>query len=420
MSSAEETAKAASPKSLKDERLCVIKRVAELPLVSSAYEKVSATYTSAKESHPAIQAVCDRAEVGVKAIASTAASGAQPFLDKFEDQITAVDTLACKSLDVLQETFPVVHQTVDQVVSGARGLLTESLTPVYTRVTEAAQEMAKSAMKIGMDNVMESDVAQMMIYRVGRLLDHSDEWVDEYLPITDIELMDLAKSVVLEDFDEIPMPILRNDLSYYMRLSSLSAKIRRRAYYSTLEKIQQVQRTIDMTLFQFEQYMYMMKFTLRTWEYKFQQGQEKLRQMFQEYVRGWPKRSQFIEFSQFGEEEMASQALKVSQTVAQQMYANCLQVLADMEDLPVDVKEKIQQAQSNAEDLQAAITRAQSFQGVPIPLRHWSSERRARAQQAMEYESRKPPHTGVVEPLSSAGVHSQEVTDPEESAKVVA
>ena len=61
-------------------------RVASLPLVSSAYDMVSAAYISTKESHPYVKSVCDAAEKGVKTVASAAASGAQPLLSKLEPQ----------------------------------------------------------------------------------------------------------------------------------------------------------------------------------------------------------------------------------------------------------------------------------------------------------------------------------------------
>lgn len=66
---------------------CVITdRVANLPLVSSAYDMVSSAYASTKESHPYVKLVCDVAETGVKTIAAVAVSGAQPILDKLEPQ----------------------------------------------------------------------------------------------------------------------------------------------------------------------------------------------------------------------------------------------------------------------------------------------------------------------------------------------
>uniref|UniRef100_A0A803W5I7 Uncharacterized protein n=1 Tax=Ficedula albicollis TaxID=59894 RepID=A0A803W5I7_FICAL len=61
-------------------------RVANLPLVSSAYDMVSSAYTCTKESHPYVRSVCDAAERGVKTLTAAAASGAQPLLTRLEPQ----------------------------------------------------------------------------------------------------------------------------------------------------------------------------------------------------------------------------------------------------------------------------------------------------------------------------------------------
>lgn len=60
--------------------------MASLPLVSSAYDMVSAAYASTKDSHPYMRSMCDVAEKGVKTLGAVAASGAQPLLAKLEPQ----------------------------------------------------------------------------------------------------------------------------------------------------------------------------------------------------------------------------------------------------------------------------------------------------------------------------------------------
>lgn len=60
--------------------------MANLPLVSSAYDMVSTAYASTKENHPYIKSVCDVAEKGMKTITAAAVSGAQPILTKLEPQ----------------------------------------------------------------------------------------------------------------------------------------------------------------------------------------------------------------------------------------------------------------------------------------------------------------------------------------------
>uniref|UniRef100_A0A8C3FI37 PLIN3 protein n=1 Tax=Chrysemys picta bellii TaxID=8478 RepID=A0A8C3FI37_CHRPI len=90
----------------------VVGRVADLPLVRSACEMASDSYAATKETHPAMKAVCDVAETGVRAITSAAVTGAQPILDQLESQIAAANEYACKGLDTLEGKLPVLQQTV--------------------------------------------------------------------------------------------------------------------------------------------------------------------------------------------------------------------------------------------------------------------------------------------------------------------
>uniref|UniRef100_A0ABM5FRJ8 Perilipin n=1 Tax=Pogona vitticeps TaxID=103695 RepID=A0ABM5FRJ8_9SAUR len=433
MSSAEEETKTASPQSTEEEHWCVLKKVSDLPLVSSTYEMVSASYTSAKESHPAIQAVCDMAEVGVKAIATTAASGAQPLLDKLEPQIAVVDNIACKSLDKLQETLPVVQQAVEKVVSGAKGLLTESLAPVYTRVTEAKDamssvvdlaretahehmEMAKSAVRSGVNTMMETSVGQMMAEGVDRMIDKSDELIDDYLPMTDDELAALAASVALEDPDVAPLEKQKEEQSYYVRLGSLSAKLRTRAYHHSLMKVRIVKQAAQEALFQLGQVIELIKYTKRSVD---QKVQDKLQRMWQEWIKGQPSQT-----SEANQVEMESRALKISHNIAQKMQANCLKLLADMQGLPDALKEKVQQAHNNMEELQAALSKASSFEDVPSGFLKESQEKidkaQAAVQEVMEYVTKNAPLTWVVGPFSPAGASSGESAEREENTKAAA
>ncbi|XP_027488096.1 perilipin-3-like, partial [Corapipo altera] len=74
----------AQPKA--EEQQSIGTRVANLPLVSSAYDMVSSAYSSTKESHPYVRSVCDAAEKGVKTLTAAAVSGAQPLLTRLEPQ----------------------------------------------------------------------------------------------------------------------------------------------------------------------------------------------------------------------------------------------------------------------------------------------------------------------------------------------
>ncbi|KAK2087098.1 Perilipin-3 [Saguinus oedipus] len=64
----------------------VVDRVANMPLISSTCDMVSAAYASTKDSHPHVKTVCDAAEKGVRTLTAAAVSGAQPILSKLEPQ----------------------------------------------------------------------------------------------------------------------------------------------------------------------------------------------------------------------------------------------------------------------------------------------------------------------------------------------
>uniref|UniRef100_A0A3B3RH02 Perilipin-2-like n=1 Tax=Paramormyrops kingsleyae TaxID=1676925 RepID=A0A3B3RH02_9TELE len=87
-----------------------MKRLLDLPLVSSTCYLVSVVYCNMKESHPRVKPFCEVAETGVKTIASVAATGAAPIIVKFQPQIAGANQLMCKYLDKTEEAFPVLQQ----------------------------------------------------------------------------------------------------------------------------------------------------------------------------------------------------------------------------------------------------------------------------------------------------------------------
>uniref|UniRef100_A0A8D2Q2B6 Uncharacterized protein n=1 Tax=Varanus komodoensis TaxID=61221 RepID=A0A8D2Q2B6_VARKO len=100
----------------------VVVRIAEMPLVSSAYDKVSATYAETKEAHPLVKSILDAAETGIKKAATVAAIGVQPVLTHLEHQIAVVNEFACQGLNKLEEQLPILKQPVDKRRTFFQGL----------------------------------------------------------------------------------------------------------------------------------------------------------------------------------------------------------------------------------------------------------------------------------------------------------
>uniref|UniRef100_A0A3Q0QZG8 Uncharacterized protein n=1 Tax=Amphilophus citrinellus TaxID=61819 RepID=A0A3Q0QZG8_AMPCI len=91
---------------------CAAARLAKLPVVSSACASLSVLYTDTKSRHPCLKSACEVLESSVTALGIAACNRASPVIVKLKPQI---DYIACKSLDWLEASFPVILSPTDQV-----------------------------------------------------------------------------------------------------------------------------------------------------------------------------------------------------------------------------------------------------------------------------------------------------------------
>ncbi|KAG6924052.1 perilipin 3, partial [Chelydra serpentina] len=415
MSSNETDVKDTPSKSGEQEQQNLVSRVASLPLVSAAYDMVSTTYTSIKETHPVIRSICDVAETGVRTITSATVSGAQPILDQQEPQVSTASDSACHSLDKLEEKLPILQQPADKMASDAEELVTSTLTDakdaVCSTVTEAKDavtsmvdmakgavqesvEVTKSAVTSSMSTVLGSSMGQMIVSGVDLVLETSESLVDHYLPMTDEELAKLA--VPLEESGEAPV----EQQSYYVRLGSLSSTLRQRAYQHALDKMRQArQRTLEA--------ISQLQLTIDLMEnaQKAHDGQEKLQQMWLEWRKGQPGVS--VDNGSPQPEEMVSQALATSHNLILQVQTACHSLLSSIQGLPATLQEKVQQAYQNMGELQTSFSGAQSFQelseGLLTQTRETVTKARESLDELLEYVVQNAPLTWIVGPFAAAG-----------------
>ncbi|XP_022066303.1 perilipin-2 isoform X2 [Acanthochromis polyacanthus] len=225
----------------------VVERVTSLPLVISTYGLVSSVYSNTKDNHPYIRTVCEAAEQGVRTLTSVALTTASPIIDKLEPQLAIANNLACKGLDKIEKTLPILHQPSDQIVSSAKDVVTTAKDVMTGRVSEAKgtvsdtltsvvgvvqdrMEKTKAVVSGSVSSVLESKVAQLVSSGVDTALSTSESLVEHYLPLTEEELELEAKT---EKSIDVKQP------SYYVRLGCLSTKLRRRAYTTAMATIQE-------------------------------------------------------------------------------------------------------------------------------------------------------------------------------------
>ncbi|XP_044876145.1 perilipin-3-like [Mauremys mutica] len=406
------------------EKQSVVSRVANLPLVSSTYDKVSTTYTATKEDHSLIKSVCGVAEIGAKTIATAAVGGVQPILTTLEPQIAAVNEYACKGLDKLEEKLPILQQPADKVISSTKELVSSTVTgtkdAVVSAVTEAkdvvtgimgktketvqgSMDATRSVMTSSMSAVMESSVGQKVVSSIDTLLGKSEELVDFYLPITDEELVKLATS--LEGFEVASVEQQRQPKSYYVRLGSLSTKLRQRAYQHSLGKVKQVGQSTKEALFQLQQTIDLIDYAKEAMGPKLQDGQEKLNQMWQEWSRREIGASEDKDSAK--PEVIESQTLAVSRSIIHHLQAICLTLVSSIQGLPANMQDQVQQILSGLEDLHASFSMAASFQDLSSSILSQSREKVAKAQESLnellEYVVHNIPLTWIVGPFAPAG-----------------
>ncbi|NXH59165.1 PLIN3 protein, partial [Rhabdornis inornatus] len=111
-----------------------VKEVANLSLVSSACDVVSAAYASTKERHPYLRSVCDAAEKGVQSVTEATASCVQPVLATLEPHVAAVTEYASKGLDKVGEKLPILPKPVEQILSDTKELVSSRVAEVKEAV----------------------------------------------------------------------------------------------------------------------------------------------------------------------------------------------------------------------------------------------------------------------------------------------
>ncbi|XP_043821155.1 perilipin-3 isoform X2 [Dromiciops gliroides] len=429
----------------------VVNRVVSMPLVSSTCDMVSAAYASTKENYPYVKSVCGLAEQGAKTLAAAAVSGAQPLLSKLEPQIASASEYAHKGLDRLEEKLPILQQPSEKVIADTKELVSSKVTgakdavsstvfgakdavsstvfgakdAVAHRVTEAVDmtrgavqsgvDMTKSMVTSSVNTVMGSKVGQMVLSGMDTVLGKSEEWVDNYLPMTDEELAKIATS--LEGFEgtEASVQQQKEQQGYFVRLGSLSSKLHQRAYQHSLGKLRQTKQNTQEALLQLSQAISLIENVKQGGVQKLLDGQDKLHQMW----LNWNQK----ELKDSGDaspaaaavakpEQVESRTLTMFRDVTQQLQGNCLQLVSSIQGLPSNIQDKVQQARTQVEELQATFSGAQTFQDLSSSVLTQSRERVNKARESLdemlEYVAHNTPLTWLVGPFFPSGQTSSE------------
>ncbi|XP_053905972.1 perilipin-3-like isoform X2 [Cuculus canorus] len=378
-----------------------VSRVVNLPLVSSAYGMMSTAYATTKESHPYVKSVCDVAEKGVKTLTAAAVSGAQPILTKLEPQISTANEYACKGLDKLEEKLPILQQPPERLVAGTRDLVSSSVSGAVGLACSAVQgsvERTRSVLSSGVSTVVGSRVGQLLATGMDTVLGKSEELVERYLPGMDEE------PVAAAGVEVASLERQRRWDSYFVRVGSLSTKLRHRALRRSLGELQRARHSAQQVLAQLHRIFELIE--------QGRQGMdESLYSARQHLHRMW------LEWSQqdavpMEESKVETRTLAMLHGLLHQLRAACTRLAASARAFPSSVQETAGHVRHGVEGVQASLSHAHTFHDLSGLVLAQSRERVMRAQlsidELLEYVGQHAPLPWLVGPFAPALVEYPE------------
>ncbi|XP_017506483.1 perilipin-5 isoform X4 [Manis javanica] len=164
--------------------------------------------------------------------------------------VATVNHLACRGLDKLEEKLPFLQQPSEMVPAQAppdhRGL--QVVTSAKDAVASGMTGMAGLARQGRRWSV---ELKRSMSHAVDVVLGKSEELVDHFLPMTEEELAALAAEAEGPDVGSVEEQ--RRHQGYFVRLGSLSARLRHLAYEHSLGKLRQKKHHAQDTLAQLQE-----------------------------------------------------------------------------------------------------------------------------------------------------------------------
>ncbi|XP_052431752.1 perilipin-2 isoform X1 [Carassius gibelio] len=345
----------------------VVERIVHLPLVISTYDLVSNVYCNTKNNHPYLKSVCEVAESGVKSITSVAFHSALPIIGKLEPQISMANDLACKGLDQIEKTLPILHKPSDQIVAsakeavtgakeavsctmnGAKESVSSTLSDVKDRTRGAVQdgmEKTKTVVSGGVQTVMESSVVKLMSSSVDTALSTSETLLEQYLPETEEEReSEVKNSGGLEYNSDL--------LSYYVRLGSLSSKVRDRAYQRAVDKVRNAIQRSQESISQLNHTMDLIEYTRNNFDVSNKKLHEKLSTLM-----GWKSQEENEMVTDNEAEQIESRTLTIAHNLSQQLQSTCLVLVSSFKGLPQHIQVQAVSVSQSAMEIYSSFSKA--------------------------------------------------------------
>ncbi|GAB0200526.1 perilipin-3-like [Grus japonensis] len=347
------------------------------------------------------------------AVASTitaAVGAAQGAKDLVTNTVTeAVDLTKGAVQDGVEKTKSVVTSTVNTALDAAYGTIATKINTALEQSREAIQGGVEMTNSVVTNSISKAKaVSQAVAGGVESVLGISEDLVDHYLPITEEELGKLATSV--KGFGMASVEEQKQQRSYFVRLGSLSNKVRRRAYQHSLNKLQRVKQSTQDTLSRLQLAIKLIESVKQEVGQKLLDGQEKLHQLWVDWSLTQPKGNQVKTASQA--EQVESRTLAMLHIITQQLQPVFENLKASIQGLPSNIQEAVYQATRNIHKLHSSFSSAMSFQDLSSTTLTQSqdcvTEARRSLDDLFEYVTQNTPLNWLVGPFRAIAKVSQD------------
>ncbi|XP_032059823.1 perilipin-3-like [Aythya fuligula] len=300
------------------------------------------------------------------AVASTIASAVEAAQGAKELMTNKVTEAVDLSKHIVEESVGLTKSAVASTIvnaveaaQGAKELVTNKVTEAVDLTKVAVQdgvEKTKSVVTSTVNTALDAAaVGQAVAGGVESVLGISEDLVDHYLPMTQEELGKLATA---EGFGMASVEEQKQQQSYFVRLGSLSNKVRHRAYQHSLNKLQHVKQRLYNTLSQLQLAINLIESVKKEVGQKLLDAQEKLHQLWVDWSLTQPKGPQVQTASQA---EIESRTLTMLHIITQQLQRAYENLKVSIHGLPSDIQEAVRQATRNIRKLHTSFSGAKSF-----------------------------------------------------------
>ncbi|XP_029773061.1 perilipin-5 isoform X2 [Suricata suricatta] len=317
----------------------VVRRVAALPLVRTTCSAVSEAYGAAKDRHPLLGSACRLAEHCVCGLTACALARARPLLSHLQPQLATMNSLACRGLDRLEEKFPFLQQPSETVVTSAKDTVASGVTDLARRSRRWSVDLKRS-----------------VSHAVDVVLGKSEELVDHFLPMTEDELAALAEEAEGPEVGSVEEQ--RRQQGYFVRLGSLSARLRHRAYEHSLGKLRQKKHHAQDTLAQLQETLELINVMQCGATPAAPARPGKVHQLWEDWSQRSPENGR-------RRSQAELETLVLSRSLMRELQGTVDALETSVRGLPPSAQDKVAEVRRSVDALQSAFADARCFGDVP-------------------------------------------------------